>query len=438
MACPPLELVPPSLHCMEGAPQQFNGRGGGRAHRRDLREGVATLDENGSACVCACDGSCGRRTCGAPCEIPRSSGEGYCKECARGLEVTRQYHADALPSTVSFVLAHPLVLHLSARSLPAQCFELCRRGELRCPGCFDRVQGLNKTPHDLSSTCLGHGRGEDCNRLRELLVALRSRLAAQAGTDVSSKRPSKRVKHAGGDGIAFPYPSELVDDLFEPQKVDIVADRTEREIPSTDDFLPKDSPRFRVCEVSRFLNLAEWFSCDTFHNRIKSMVTFFNIRDVLVAPSLCQHEREVLVNDACMYWRVAQRQRKDAKCTAWAYQHYRRNYREECDARVFLAELLLNACLLRNTLSEMFRWCLREEKVPWLKLEVGSGTISNLDELDALFLMCEGDLFGTHANPMRTRREQSEGGYWDLIIDCEETWYRTPGPIIRRGSRVSC
>lgn len=133
---------------------------------------------------------------------------------------------------------------------------------------------------------------------------------------------------------------------------------------------------------------------------------------------LCQVEgrpRDLLVIDLSLYKRVNRRLRLDTPSTAFCYQWYVHNLLGEGSQQLKLGEFILNAALVRATLSFEVRVALKNLTFVWLLYDKSNGRISNLEALDEFAAAVHMQLFGDFVNPQRSRNLEQDKGYLDLV-----------------------
>ena len=115
------------------------------------------------------------------------------------------------------------------------------------------------------------------------------------------------------------------------------------------------------------------------------------------------------------------RSRQNTPVTQNAYKHYAAHLRGQAQAERCCAELLVNAVLVRGTLSVPVRNALAAGTFPFLRVGVdseGCTEIINLNDLDKFVWQSGGDMFGTFIEPQRSRRTQlGDAGLWALYAD---------------------
>ena len=166
-----------------------------------------------------------------------------------------------------------------------------------------------------------------------------------------------------------------------------------------------------------------WFQAATYKDRVHTMVVFFQARKFLLERGLSSRQKELLTADLAMFKRVNAASRLETPTTSWAYSWYvwALQQRAGCSVVQRFAEFILNASLVRNSLSLYVRTSMRDKELCWLRLEFqsdGGCMVANFVDLDTLFVKARGEIFGTFVNPMRVRNRDPMAGYLALIKDC--------------------
>ena len=200
---------------------------------------------------------------------------------------------------------------------------------------------------------------------------------------------------------------------FSPKK-----DHLEDEVALSDcDFLPRSSLHYPVGAITTSLGLPSWWRVGNFEERIQTMVDTFDFRAAVRDPCLNSSEHQIVKYDAALIYRLNDRSRNAAPATKWANTHYQTNMPMYTAPAERLAELILNASFVRNTLSTRVRTMLAKNVCCWLKLAALNGSVANKTVVDAFVVQCGGkEVFGEFANPMRIRGEPKEGGTLDLSL----------------------
>lgn len=222
------------------------------------------------------------------------------------------------------------------------------------------------------------------------------------------------------DGLIVPAPSPLV-----PAEFDAMVDAESGGVGGDcDDFDCRSPLKCPVGGVTEFLGYESWFKNDCFHNRLQSMVTLFDFRKAVGDKELTELEKSIIKADAALSFRVNERCRTESPVTTNAYAHYHLSSRPLLEPEWRMSELMINAVLIRGTLSVKIRQLLASQTMPYLTLGEDKRSVANWHELDALFVQCDRKLFGTFINPMRKRaKELREAGWWDLYDDIDNIAY---------------
>lgn len=159
-----------------------------------------------------------------------------------------------------------------------------------------------------------------------------------------------------------------------------------------------------MCSVS---GLPNWFDNSSPGARLRTMVVYNIKRDQF--SKLTGTEQALMRADMALFTRVNPRDRKAAPATKYTYCHYAAHLATSGDKAEQLSNLILNASLIRNTLSLVVRKDLQHkpESFPWLRVE--SQKVTNMHDLDAYYHSRGGAVFGDYVNPMRTRAQQVMG-----------------------------
>ena len=380
------------------------------------------------ATCCSCAGQCGWNACVGGCTTTprRGVGDGsMCSRCNSGCaKLKDEFGAQVFAcDALKLLLCNAVMIVYLASRMPLRTplYRLSQLGKLSCARCSADLRGVQRRPaHSKAAGCVQAPLGEARARLDDLAATLRasakrskSRSAPVDASGLDLRDDDATVVKFDDRDLQVPSPSLLVGSDFQPS-----CDAGERgpAAASSGGFVPRSDLRYPVGALSQHCGCPSWWRVESFDERLETMKVFFDFRSAVVSGSLSEAEREVVKLDAALIFRVNDRSRSASPVTANAYRFYRRH--AASGPRVTrAAELLLNACLVRNALSTPVRVALEAMALPYLRLGEG-GDIVNLGELDAFVWNTDGDIFGTFVNPMRLRGlEQLESGLWELYSD---------------------
>jgi len=380
-------------------------------------------------CLCKCKATCGRPECIHGCGTSRTDSE-YCKKCRTGITFLSKEFAqehfvnDALRNLLCNGVVRAYLSELPTRTL---AFRTIQMKELTCHGCYAHVRSYSKKPpHSYTSGCAC----ECGERVSEKLTHLHGALGSLA---VFSE-PKRRTRLPRETDNQADVAGEIVLDdlrLMVPQKSQVVGvsfqPHADSEAPPPTsapnlDFVPRDDLYYPVGFLTTSLGFSNWFQVETFDERLRSMVCLFDMRRAIGQKSRwCEKELDLIKRDAALTFRITDGSRLETPVTQNAYKHYAANADKDMAAVHRLAELFVNAVLVRGTLSIAVRNALADGTFPYLRLkrkEDGGLVFTNLTDLDDFVWKNGGDIFGTFIDPMRTRKEElGDAGIWDLYID---------------------
>ena len=137
---------------------------------------------------------------------------------------------------------------------------------------------------------------------------------------------------------------------------------------SKPNFVPRSSMRQPLGLLSRAAGM-DWVKVDNFHNRLLTMAHVFECRENLHCLE-SQFERDAMKIDLAMQVRLNSRFRAHTPSSKFATGHYRHHFQQRMRAGISrehaLQELIVNAALVRTTLSFEVRCALKGLIFPWL------------------------------------------------------------------------
>ena len=331
---------------------------------------------------------------------------------------------------------------MSAVDAKERLRKLCAHGVVTCQACALQNAGSHKRHvHDDGNSCFRHlelkkGALDEClirpskrqrvaisesvdvyeaalRLVRSFDEKTRARFLSEAAADSSSSS-----RELCGDSVGSPCPPlSLLENPLLGSDFSSSADMRESAI-LTHNFTPRSALVNEPGKLSALVGERRWFFRTSFWERLQTLVRFFERRDLFLVLPRDGQERKLLTAELALYKRVNPSSRLAAPATTYAYRHYFACIAMRIPAigrSAALREFILNASLVRNTLSHSVRAALQTSSFPWLELTGSS--VTNARSLHDFFLLCGGKIFGDYVNPMRKRSEESWQGYAALWAD---------------------
>ena len=395
-------------------------------HRPLACKGQAVRKGLCADCLCSCSlGSCAGVDCvlKGTCSKQRQRNCSLCGPCSTGhvhMEKTCKefrFKNEALQA----LLCQPAVLCTWGSSNLRGLFRLLVSQQLRCTRCIGTLNGkysVKRAEHTGKYGCILHRDPKVADTL-EAEVARLEQLAKKSKGKANSPEDDVELSDVHDDaGLLLPQNSPLCGPNFLPDKD---TDENTKAAEPTGDFLPRSALHYPIGGLSAHVGGESWWRVDCLDERLYTMDTFFDFRAASVDKKRFSHADHRLIKaDAGLAYRVNERSRVESPVTRAAYTHYKRHVREPLRPQVQMAELILNAALVRCTLSTRVRKLLFEEDFCYLRLDSTGVAVANFEVLDAVLLRCGGDVFGDFVNPMRKRKKElKEAGWWDLYVELE-------------------